>query len=198
MLRPVWLFSMDTEQFRAPPLTTGALKAHFCARGRSADATEIELVHFLEAGQIEQWLETDWPQRVRPRATEAAELRPVFGLRCYTCNVAEFLDIARLVRSAVPEALIVAGGPHVQRAADFLFDEALDVVFLGEGEATFTEWLDCADRSDWKDVAGLAFLEGGELITTPERPRETDLDRLPTALDVVPLRSPEGLSLIHI
>ncbi len=192
MLRPVWLFSMDTEQFRAPPLTTGALKAHFCARGRSADATEIELVHFLEAGQIEHWLETDWPQRVRPRATEAAELRPVFGLSCYTWNVAEFLDIARLVRSAVPEALIVAGGPHVQRAADFLFDEALDVVFLGEGEATFTEWLDCADRSDWKDVAGLAFLEGGELITTPERPRETDLDRLPTALDVVPLRSPEG------
>ena len=80
MLRPVWLFSMDTEQFRAPPLTTGALKAHFCARGRSADATEIELVHFLEAGQIEQWLENDWPQRVRPRATEAATLRPVFGL----------------------------------------------------------------------------------------------------------------------
>ena len=192
MLRPAWLFSMDTEQFRAPPLTTGALKAHFLAHGRSAEDTTIELVHFLAASDIERWLEHDWPERVRAEARRAADRQPVFGLSCYTWNMAEFLDIARLVKSALPEALVVAGGPHVQRAGDFLHDEAIDVIVLGEGEATFTELLDCESREAWHDVAGLAFVEDGRLVETAGRTREVELDRLPSALDVVPLRDEDG------
>ena len=68
----------------------------------------------------------------------------------------------------------------MQRAEDFLYDEAIDVVVLGEGEETFTELLDCASRDEWLGVAGLAFLDGdGAVHRTAARPRSTELDQLP-------------------
>ncbi len=195
--RPVWLLSMDTEQFRAPPLTTGALKAHFLARGRTAATTEVELVHFLEREGASAWLEERWAHELRPRALEALAQgqRPVLGLSCYTWNVAEFLQVAARVRTDAPGILIVAGGPHVQRPEDYVGVEPVDVVVLGEGEETLTELLD-RDASAWATVPGLVFLDArGNLIRTAPRARITDLGTLPSALEVVPLRDPSGQPL---
>lgn len=195
MQRPVFLFSLDTEQFYGPPMTTGALKASFLARGQSATATDVQLVHFKDRADVMHWLQNDWPGTVAPLARRAlaAGVQPVFGLSCYTWNVAEFLTLARTVKREVPDALIVAGGPHVQRAEDFLVEDGIDVVVLGEGETTFTELLDCSGRSAWDDVAGLAFLTaGGATHRTAARARATDLDVFPSALDVLDLRDPDG------
>ena len=196
MRRPVWLFSMDTEQFRAPPLTTGALKAYFLAYGRSAAETEVELVHFLERTEVDRWLERSLAA-VAGRAAAAlrAGLRPVFGLSFYTWNAAEFLELARAIKGEVPAALVVAGGPHVQRAENFLGEEPIDLVVLGEGEATFAELLDAADGA-WEEIAGCAFLgSGGRVRRTRPRERTTDLDRLPSALEILPLRDTRGRPL---
>ncbi|TFH22351.1 MAG: B12-binding domain-containing radical SAM protein [Myxococcales bacterium] len=194
MQRPVWLFSMDTEQFSAPPLTTGALKAHHLAYSNAQQRCDIELVHFLQVAEIARWIETDWPRQVRPRASAAlaAGLEPVFGLSCYTWNVAEFLEIAHLLKTALPTALVVAGGPHVQRAEDYVGVEAIDLVVVGEGEATFTEILDCTQRGDWQHIRGCAFLDGERVVRTESRPRQTELDRLPSALGVIALRDADG------
>lgn len=197
MKRPVWLLSLNTEQFCAPPLTTGGLKAYFVRHGRSAAETDVELVHFLAADEIEAWQATEWEHRIRPRATAAvaAGRAPILALSCYTWNVAEFLQLARTAKQAVPGLLIVAGGPHVQRAEDFLQDECIDVVVLGEGEQTFTEILDAPSRASWKQVAGIAFVDDGVVVKTEPRPRREVLDDLPSALDVVPLRDAEGRPL---
>ena len=56
MQRPVWLLSMDSEQFNAPPTTTASLAAYFRSYGASAAATDIELVHFQRADDIAPWL----------------------------------------------------------------------------------------------------------------------------------------------
>jgi tRNA A37 methylthiotransferase MiaB len=194
MIRPVWLLSMDTDQFCAPPTTTGALKAYFQAFGRTATASELELIHFPNREAVERWTETDWPTTVRPRAEAAlaAGVVPVLAVSCYTWNVAEFLDVVRRAKAEVPGLLVVAGGPHVQRAQDFLYADGIDVVVLGEGEITFTELLDCATRADWKRIAGLAFLDGEQMHTTPTRPRATELDHFPSALEVIELRHPDG------
>jgi hypothetical protein len=198
VLRPVWLLSMDTETFCGVPMTTGALKAHYLAHGQRPAETEIELVHILEPAYLGGWVAEELPHRVIPAMREAvaAGLSPVLGLSCYTWNIAEFLEIARTVKAAVPEALVVAGGPHVQRAEDFLGSEPIDVVVLGEGEVTFTELLDCASPDQWTNVKGLAWLEGVNgascVMRTPERPRTTDLDRFPSALDVIELRDGTG------
>jgi hypothetical protein len=189
---------MDTEQFGAPPLTTGALKAHFLCAGRSAVDSRVELVHFLREPDVDRWRHLDWPERILPqaRARLAAGMQPVFGFSCYTWNVAQFIDIARTVKQALPGALVVGGGPHVQRAEDFLYDDGFDVIVLGEGEVTFTELLDCASRHEWSRVSGLAYLlSDGAVHRTPSRPRESCLDRFPSALDVIALRSEDGRPL---
>jgi hypothetical protein len=195
MMRPVWLLSLDTDQFCAPPLTTGALKAHFVARGRTAATTDVELVHFPHAEDVHAWLDGAWRREGagRARAAVAAGLEPVVGLSCYTWNVAEFLVAARRVKADAPGTLVVAGGPHVQRAEDFLTDEAIDVIALGEGEETLTELLDTPGRAWWAAVNGLAWLgDDGAVVRTPSRARAVDLDRNPSALDVVELRNPDG------
>jgi hypothetical protein len=195
MQRPVFLFSLDTEQFYGPPMTTGALKAYFLARGTTAAATDVQLVHFKDRADVMHWLQNDWPQQILPLAREAlaAGVQPVFGLSCYTWNVAEFLTVARTVKREIPGALVVAGGPHVQRAEDFLIEDGIDVVVLGEGEKTFTDLLDCGDRSAWREVAGLAFLaDDATPLRTEARARVTALDEFPSALDILELRGPDG------
>ena len=71
MKRPVWLLSMDTDQFCAPPLTTGALQAYFERHGRTAPGTQVALVHFPHADDVLAWLRGDWRARVRPEAEAA-------------------------------------------------------------------------------------------------------------------------------
>ncbi len=194
MKRPVWLFSLDTEQFSAVPMTTGRLKAYFAQYGTSAAETEVELVHFLQSDELPRWLRESWDARLLAQANAAlaAGLSPVAAFSIYTWNAEHFLKAIAYLRASCPGLTIVVGGPHVQRARDFLFDDGIDLVVLGEGEASFQEWLDCKDRARWAEIRGLAFLQNGEVVETQKRDRFTDLDVLPTALDVISLRDEQG------
>ena len=193
MQRPVWLFSMDSDQFNAPPTTTAALTAYFRRNGRTSSATTIELVHFQCGDDIAAWLE-GWRLEGLPQARRALEngLTPVAGLSFYTWNAAEFLALAGELKRMLPELLIVAGGPHVQQAADYLGVEPIDVVFLGEAEISFQEFLDCRDQSDWPAIHGLAFLDGATVTTTPPRERCKELERFPSPLEVLELTDARG------
>jgi hypothetical protein len=194
MERPVWLLSLDSDTFPAAPTTTGGLKAYYDTLGEYAGQTDIRLVHFSnDTRRIAPWLE-QWRQDELPRAQAAAAqgLQPVMGFSIYTWNAAEFLELMRQVKALCPALLIVAGGPHVQKAEDYLFSEAVDVIVLGEGEATFSEFLDARGRDEWPGVAGLAFVHSGELVSTAERPRLRNLDALPSALDAISLYDEDG------
>ncbi len=194
MQRPIWLLSLDSDTFPAAPMTTGGLKAYYQALGRHSGQTDIQLVHFVNRPErIGQWL-AQWREEELPRAQAAiaAGLQPVMGFSVYTWNAAEFLDLMRQVKSLCPDLLIVAGGPHVQKARDYLFSEAIDVIVLGEGEATFTDFLDASGRDQWHEVAGLAFVVEDQLITTAERPRFRNLNELPSALNVISLLDGDG------
>jgi hypothetical protein len=184
---------MDSEQFNAPPTTTAALTAYFRKYGRSADGTDIRLVHFHCGDDIDAWL-ANWQdsELAMARQAVAAGLTPVVGFSVYTWNAAEFLSLARKLKQRLPELLVIAGGPHVQQAADYLGIEPIDVVFVGEAEESFQEFLDCANREQWATVNGLAYLEGDTLVTTAPRDRCRDLDRFPSPLDVLQLTDPQG------
>jgi hypothetical protein len=194
MQRPIWLLSLDSDTFPAAPMTTGGLKAYYQAFGKNTAQTDIQLVHFVNHPErISHWLE-QWQRDELPRAQTAVAqgMQPVMGFSMYTWNAAEFLDLMRQVKALCPELLIVAGGPHVQKAADYLFSEAVDLVVMGEGEATFTDFLDAAGPDQWPDIAGLAFARHGELVMTAERPRFRNLNLLPSALDVISLLDDDG------
>ena len=194
MQRPVWLLSMDSDQFPAAPMTTGGLKAYYQKFGKNAHRTDITLQHFVNRPEsIPDWL-TSWIANELPRARAALEagVTPIMGFSVYTWNAAEFLALMREIRNACPELVIVAGGPHVQQARDYLFSEAIDIIVLGEGEATLTELLDCDSRAQWPQVAGLAYVENGTLKKTASRERISNLDLLPSALDVITLQDENG------
>jgi hypothetical protein len=193
--RPVWLFSLDTEEFWAAPLARGGLKAYFEKNGKTAAATEVEVVHFRYAEQIGPWLREQWDALHVQRARQAVVrgLQPVVGFSVYTWNAAEFLEMITHLRASCPGISVVAGGPHVQRAEDYLYADGIDAVVLGEGEITFCEWLDCQGREQWSGVRGLSYLgPDGQLVRTEERPREHDLDIFPSPLDALELREPDG------
>jgi radical SAM superfamily enzyme YgiQ (UPF0313 family) len=195
MQRPVWLFSLDTEQFSSPPITTGGLKASFLTRGRTALSTDVQLVHFHAREAISSWVRDHWLGRERARAEAAVEAgsTPVVGFSCYTWNMAEFLELIQELRESCSGLLVVAGGPHVQNAEEFLAHDGIDAIVLGEGELTFPELLDCKDRGEWHGVSGLAFVDDtGRTVRTQGRERIRELDQLPSALDVIDLRDAEG------
>ena len=193
MKRPVWLLSMDSEQFNAPPTTTAGLSSYYRKTGLHAHQTDIELVHFQAAQEIEPWLQA-WQELCLPQAQAALaqNIVPVVGFSFYTWNAAEFLDLLARMKALLPELLFVAGGPHVQQVEDYLGVDPLDVIFVGEAEISFREFLDCRQRSDWQDIKGLAYLEDGQLQRTAERERCRNLDQFPSPLDVLQLTDERG------
>jgi len=194
--RPVWLLSMDSEQFNAPPTTTAALTSYFKLYGSSWQHTDLVLQHFSNAASIDEWLQ-QWRENDLPIAKAAlqAGLEPIVGFSFYTWNAAEFLALSHQLKSLLPQLLIIAGGPHVQQAEDYLGIDPLDVIFLGEAEVSLQEFLDCTDHSNWKNIAGLTYLEDKKIVTTPKRARCKDLDRFPSPFDVLQLANDKGEAL---
>ena len=193
MHRPIWLFSMDSDKFHAPPTTTAALTSYFRKYGASADNTNIELVHFQGGEDIAPWLEK-WRRDALPLVQKAlqAGVQPLLGFSFYTWNAAEFLGLAGELKALAPEIQILAGGPHVQQAEDYLGIEPIDIIFLGEAEVSLQEFLDCSNPAQWHDIPGLAFLDGSRIVTTPKRARNKNLDLFPSPLDVLELTDANG------
>ncbi|MEH6589139.1 MAG: radical SAM protein [Halioglobus sp.] len=196
MKRPVWLMSMDSDQFNAPPTTTAALTAYFNKYGATAANTDIRLEHFQSADQMPAWLER-WQQDSLPLAQMALAQghAPIVGFSFYTWNAAEFLELAHSLKAILPELTVIAGGPHVQQAEDYLGIDPIDLIFLGEAEITLQQVLDCAGPTDWAAIPGLAYLENDQIHTTDTRERCKTLDDFPSPLDVLSLTDEQGQPL---
>ena len=191
--REVWLFSLDSEGFHAAPTTTGGLIAWYRRNGARVDQTRFRQVHFRVAEQAREWRADDLAHLTRDAADP--QFPPVAGLSVYTWNAAEFSALARRIREHCPGVVVVAGGPHVQQAADWLGSEAIDVIVLGEGELTFQELLD-APRAHWDRLPGIAMLDhAGKLVSGAPRARQLRLEELPSPLEVVDLCDAQGRPL---
>ncbi len=106
---------------------------------------------------------------------------PIFGLSCVTANRRGVFLTAHLIRKTYPEAVIVAGGPHVTALPleTLQWCSAIDAVVLGEGEETFMEVvrLLAAGRPP-RGIAGTAWRENGHPDIGPKRAPIEDLDRI--------------------
>ncbi|MFM7274368.1 MAG: B12-binding domain-containing radical SAM protein, partial [Gammaproteobacteria bacterium] len=192
----VWLFSLDSEGFHAAPTTTGSLIAWYLRHGARASGTAFRQVHYRERCEVASTATSLLADFARVAAECAdSEFPPIAGLSVYTWNAAEFAWLAREIRRHCPGVVVVAGGPHVQQAADWLDAEGIGLVVLGEGEAGFQELLD-TPRSAWPAVAGVAMPgpDGGVRVAPAQRPR-IRLEDLPSPLDVVPLCDADGRPL---
>ncbi|MEI6632619.1 MAG: radical SAM protein [Chlamydiota bacterium] len=102
------------------------------------------------------------------------------------------LRVAAAVREALPEVMIVAGGPHPSAVPKELIAHYpfLDAAVFGEGEFTMLDIVRAAGkRAGFPGIPGVAWRDGGGgVVVNQPRPLIPDLDALPPpARDLFPL-----------
>jgi len=170
LIYPFFLSPRDRSIFRFPPLGVSYLAASLQQAGHAVsvlDCTFLTHENALSAA----------------RAASAE----VVGIYCMVTMFEDCLWFARQLRSSGSGRLFVAGGPlPTCDPASFMDD--FDLVAIGEGEQTMIDLLRAyGDNSALKQVPGIAYQgqaslsqkEKGEIIFSPERPFEKNLDRIP-------------------
>lgn len=100
------------------------------------------------------------------------------GITCLTPGRKKALEIAEMVKNHNAHTQVVLGGAH----PTIMFKQILshypfiDCIVVGEGELTF---LEIVQGKDYSEIAGLVYLENGEIIKTPPRTYIDDLDQIP-------------------
>lgn len=116
-------------------------------------------------------------------AVASLSLAQIVGISTYVWNEQYSLALARELKAARPEVLIVMGGPQVpDRAEAFLREHPwVDLVCHGEGERVFLQLLEAWPQNDWTEIPGLSWLDAeGRFQHHPPAPRLKDLDQIPS------------------
>jgi len=105
----------------------------------------------------------------------------ILGISSVTVDSRMMHELARRLKTVVPGAKVVAGGPHPSAyLEETLTNEAIDVSVIGEGEATFVELIaSLVSGAELSGVRGIAFMRNGKIVRTEPRPYIEDLDSIP-------------------
>lgn len=119
-----------------------------------------------------------------------AEHPPYVGITLFTVGVWSAASIARKIKAATPDTVIIVGGPHISSMAreTMMRFKEFDVAVMGEGEEPLVRLLDTLESNgDLQDVPGIVYMEGNETRCTPALPENKTLDHLPMpAWDLLP------------
>jgi len=141
-------------------------------------------------GKILDFLVTQYhPKKLR---RELEEYRPqLVGATCVTLNYPIARRMLKVCKDFDPNIFTVIGGPHVTFAAKetLLSSPWIDAIVIGEGERTLVELArTVAEDQDIRDVAGIAFADGGRVTRTSARPLIENLDQMPLpARELLPM-----------
>ena len=111
-------------------------------------------------------------QKIRP-----AEIVGFYG--GLSSTIPRLYELARVYKNL--GATTIAGGQHfVDDNIREALEHCIDFVVIGEGEQTTKELLNALNLGfDPHGINGIAFLEKGGIVHTPERETMTDFDKLP-------------------
>ncbi len=118
----------------------------------------------------------------RPDHAALEQARPADVVGFYgglTSTIPRLFEVAAFYKGlGVPT---VAGGQHfVEETIEEALNHAVDFIVIGEGEKVIGELLKHIEgRKDRADVQGLAWLENGKVVRTPDAEPLTDFDELP-------------------
>jgi len=101
------------------------------------------------------------------------------GFTAYTHNYKLTIRLAESVRSALPDATLIIGGPHITNAP-LSMDEVFDLGVIGEGEETFLKLMQTlAEGGDPRELHGIQYFEDGQIRSNPRTPLIEPLDKIP-------------------
>ena len=117
--------------------------------------------------------------------------QPAFvGITLFTVGVWSASLIAEKIREALPETVIIIGGPHVSSMGPETMEkfQVFDLAVVGEGEHPLVELLKALSAGeDLCNVPSLIYREGEDIRRTPSSPINRVLDDLPMpAWDLLP------------
>ena len=124
--------------------------------------------------------------------------KPIIGITAYTRERFNAYKLIRKVREKIPESLIVVGGRHFSSLSEETLRELpmVDIVVRGEGEITFKEICDSIyGNSHYKDILGISFRSGAEIVHSADRPLESNIDKF-RDFDKNDLPDPKKYSLV--
>lgn len=108
----------------------------------------------------------------------------VLAASCYIWSSTHTKALCKAVKEANPNCLIALGGPHVPERSEGFFEECpwIDILVHHEGELTFADILleRLKDNPDYSKVLGISLNQNKCSLITSQRPRLTDLDKLPS------------------
>ena len=104
-------------------------------------------------------------------------------------------QMAERIRKRFPKALFVLGGEHGTAVPEYVLRSSVfNIVALGEGVDTILDIVSNARGGrtrweDWKQIKGIAFLDGNAYVDTGLAPRKRDVDEISWPdWDSIPIR----------
>ena len=157
------LLADDPPEFSQP---LGLLYLASAARqaGHQVALADLALIGADRVSALDPWLKEHEPQVVGISAP--------FSLMAPVVE-----ELALLVKQRLPQARVAVGGAHASSLPSrVLACPAVDAVFFGESEISFTRFLAGEAPSQ---IDGVAYRSGGEMASNPKKDWVKDLDRLP-------------------
>jgi len=122
----------------------------------------------------------------------------IAGFSTYVWNARISLEVARRLKEADPDKLIMFGGPQVPDDPENFMRENrfVDVCAHNEGEKIFLDLIEAYPGRDWSEIPGVSYLDGKKFIHNPNGPRFRDLEEVPSpflngAFDAVMAANPD-------
>lgn len=139
---------------------------------------------------IDQRIDPAW----RVRLIEELNKNPIcVGISSMTGSQIKFaLEASTLVRKQTDGKIpIIWGGPHASiLPQQTLENENIDIVVVGEGDVSFPELIDSiVNKKPLKNISGIAFKDGGEIVTTSPQSLVDFDSLLPTPWDLIDVES---------
>ncbi|MEL6478556.1 MAG: magnesium-protoporphyrin IX monomethyl ester anaerobic oxidative cyclase [Pseudomonadota bacterium] len=134
-------------------------------------------IHFIDA-MTEDLPEAELAARIKQLAPDA------IGVTAITPSIYAAEAVLKIASETVPDAVRILGGVH----ATFMFKQVLseapwvDVIVRGEGEEICTQLMQTIRDRRWpaerKQIKGIAYLDGAEIVATPAASTVKDLSKI--------------------
>lgn len=113
----------------------------------------------------------------------------IIGISTMSSMIEDTIWIVEFIKKNHPSTFVIVGGPHPTILPDETINNPnVDAICLGEGEITFTEFVNNNGRPE--GINGLWYKSGSEIIKNPPRMPIHDLDILPfPAFDLIDINN---------
>jgi radical SAM superfamily enzyme YgiQ (UPF0313 family) len=105
----------------------------------------------------------------------------VVGITVVSTYAVRAIELIQKLKTSNAMQPLVVGGPHVTAMPESLLAYGVDYAIVGEGEVTMHELIEClaAGGRGARRIPGLAFLDNGQFVRTPNRTHIDPLDQVP-------------------